>query len=89
MLQGFFFHRGWRKQVFAQHFIGMKERNREFTLNTISFGLSNARIEQDQAPHNAKLMVQERGINAYHGLSQLLQPENPSSKEAFLEAIAV
>ena len=67
----------------------MKERNREFTLNTISFGLSNARIEQDQAPHNAKLMVQERRINAYHGLSQLLQPENPSSKEAFLEAIAV
>lgn len=67
----------------------MKERNREFTINTISFGLSNARIEQDQAPHNAKHMVQERGINAYHGLSQLLQPENPSSKEAFLEAIDV
>ena len=67
----------------------MKERNRSSILNTISFGLSNARIEQDQAPHNAKLMVQERGINAYHGVSQLLQPENPSSKEAFLEAIAV
>ena len=67
----------------------MKERNRSSILNTISFGLSNARIEQDQAPHNAKLMVQERGINAYHGLSQLLQPENPSSKEAFLEAIDV
>lgn len=58
----------------------MKERNRSSILNTISFGLSNARIEQDQAPHNAKLMVQERGINAYHGVSQLLQPENPLPK---------
>ena len=67
----------------------MKERNRSSILNTISFGLSNARIEQDQAHHNEKLMVQECGINACHGLSQFLQPENPSSKEAFLEAIAV
>lgn len=73
----------------AKYLIGNKESNREFILNTISFGFSNTRIEQDQAPDKAKLRVQKRGINTYHDLSQLLQSEDFSSKEAFLKAIAV
>ena len=55
----------------------------EFILNTISFGLSNARIEQDQAPHNTKLMVQEREINADQDLTDMPQPEDSSFREAF------
>ena len=48
-----------------------------------------ARTEQDQAPDKAKLQLQERGINAYHGLSQLLHPEDSSSEMAFLCDITV
>ena len=73
------FHRGWRKQVSAKS----KEKNMEFILNTISFGFSNTRIEQDQATHEAKQRVQKRGINADQNLTNLLKPEYPSSEQAF------
>ena len=73
------FHRGWRKQVSAKY----KEKNMEFILNTISFGFSNTRIEQDQATHEAKQRVQKRGINADQNLTNLLKPEYPSSEQAF------